>query len=363
MVLFGFFTLILVGVYWINQAVRLFDQLISDGQSADVFLEITALTLPGVIRIVLPIAAFAASLYVANRLTSDSELVVVQFTGCSRWRMMRPAIAFGIVVALLVSLLTHFAVPMAAKRLAERQDEISGNVTSRLLTEGQFLHPGDGITFYVRDITPAGELDDIFLMDTRGPDQNVTYTAGRALMIRHETGSKLVMFDGIIQTLSDDGRRLAVTSFDEFAYDISALVEQRQPNMRGLGELTTAELLWPDSDLIQEVGQPLATLLAEGHGRISQALISIVAALAGYAALMLGSFSRFGFLKQIIGATVSLIVLKMADNLLGDAASSSATLWPLAYFSTVLGLAAVAAVVFVADRPKLLRHRPRMQPT
>ena len=59
--LFGFFALVLVSVYWINRAVSLFEQLISDGQTALVVLEFTALTLPLVISVVLPIAAFAAS--------------------------------------------------------------------------------------------------------------------------------------------------------------------------------------------------------------------------------------------------------------------------------------------------------------
>ena len=58
LMLFGFFALILVSVYWVNRAVLLFDQLIADGQSAWVFLEFTALTLPNVIRLVLPMAAF-----------------------------------------------------------------------------------------------------------------------------------------------------------------------------------------------------------------------------------------------------------------------------------------------------------------
>ena len=57
MVMFGFFSLVLVMVYWINRAVVLFDQLIADGQSAAVFLEFTALSLPSVIRLALPLAA------------------------------------------------------------------------------------------------------------------------------------------------------------------------------------------------------------------------------------------------------------------------------------------------------------------
>ncbi len=85
---FGFFALVLVGVYWINRAVILFDQLMSDGQSALVFVEFSLLTLPNVIRLVLPIAAFVAAVYVANKLIAESELVVMQATGFSafRWR-------------------------------------------------------------------------------------------------------------------------------------------------------------------------------------------------------------------------------------------------------------------------------------
>ena len=56
MVLFGFFALVLVSVYWVNQAVILFEQLISDGHSAGVFLEFTALSLPGTIARVLPLS-------------------------------------------------------------------------------------------------------------------------------------------------------------------------------------------------------------------------------------------------------------------------------------------------------------------
>ena len=68
MMLFGFFALVLVAVYWVNRAVQLFDRLIADGQSAWTFLEFTALTLPYVIRIVLPSAATAAAFEAATGL-------------------------------------------------------------------------------------------------------------------------------------------------------------------------------------------------------------------------------------------------------------------------------------------------------
>ena len=59
--LFGFFSLVLVAVYWINQAVGLFDRLIGDGQTALVFQEFSALGLPNLIRMVLPVSGMSTA--------------------------------------------------------------------------------------------------------------------------------------------------------------------------------------------------------------------------------------------------------------------------------------------------------------
>ena len=92
---FSFFALILVAVFWVNRAVVLFDRLIGDGHTAIVFLEFTALALPNLIRMVLPVAVFASAVWVTNRLQSESELTVLRATGTSPWQMARPALAFA----------------------------------------------------------------------------------------------------------------------------------------------------------------------------------------------------------------------------------------------------------------------------
>ena len=362
MVLFGFFSLILVMVYWINRAVVLFDQLIANGQSAAVFFEFTVLTLPNVIRLVLPIAAFAASIYVANRLSSESELLVVQASGFSPYRLVRPVLVFGIIVAVLVSVLTHLLVPLSITRLTQRQEEISEDLTAPLPTEGGGHHPAAGETFYIREIPPTGELREIFLSDARNPDRQVTYTARQALLLRQDTGPKLVMFDGMAQVLAADGQRLSTTRFDDFAYDIGGLIDITGPGDRSVKELTTAELIWPTEAAMRETGRGAAVLMYEGHGRISQALLSVVAALVGFSAVMVGSFSRFGHWRQIIGALVGLVVLKSVDNAMADAARSDTGLWFLSYGATVLGAGATLALLWVSDRPGLLRRPPAADP-
>ncbi len=360
MVLFGFFSLILVMVYWINRAVLLFDQLIADGQSAVVFLEFTALTLPNVIRLVLPVSAFAATVYATNRLSSESELVVVQATGFSNFRLARPVLIFGALVALLISLLSHFLVPMSATRLADRSAEIAENVTSRFLIEGRFLHPTDGITFYIREISPKGELRDIFFYDARDSGAATTYSAKRALLVRDETGPKLVMFDGMAQTLQRHNQRLFVTRFDDFAYDIGALFDITPRQRRSVNELSTPELLSASPDLQQETGATRAQLLAKGHERFSQPLFAIMAPLLGFSALLLGGFSRFGVWRQILFSVVMVILIKSLDNITMATIRQEADLWPLAYAPPVLGLLIAGFLLYISEHPALFSKRQRV---
>ena len=125
MVMFGFFALVLVSVYWVNNTVKVFDRLISDGHSAAVVLEFTLLSLPNVVRSVLPIAAFGAAVYVTNRLSSESELTVMQATGFSPWRLAWPVIVFGVITATMMSIMTHTRVPVSLQQLRDRETDIA----------------------------------------------------------------------------------------------------------------------------------------------------------------------------------------------------------------------------------------------
>ncbi|WP_106744141.1 LPS export ABC transporter permease LptF [Yoonia maritima] len=359
MVLFGFFSLVLVLIYWINRAVVLFDQLIADGQSAGVFLEFTALSLPSVIRLALPLAAFAASVYVTNRMTTESELVVVQATGYSAFRLARPVLYFGIIVAFLMMILMHFLVPMSAARLAERQSDISQNITARLLTEGQFIEPINGVTFYIRHITPSGELQDIFLSDTRSSEQHVTYTATRAFLVNDTGETQLVMIDGLVQTLQLSGQRLSTTSFDDFAYNIGSLLEKTSKRGRRDSHLSTWELLHPTPEILVETGRSQAQLIARGHDRFSQSILGTVAALLGFATLLVGGFSRFGVWRQIVAAILLIVVVKAMETAGLNLARSDERFWVATYLPSVAGFAIVWFLLFWATRPYLFKRRAK----
>lgn len=357
MALFGFFALVLVMVYWVNRAVVLFDQLIADGQSAGTFLELTLLTLPNIIRIVLPLSAFVAAVYVTNRLAGDSELTVAQATGFSPFRLARPVLAFGLTVTALTLALTHLLVPLSAARLNDRQAEIAQTATARILQEGRFLSPAPGVTVYIRDISPEGALSDIYLSDTRSPVEAVTYTASDAYLVRTERGPQLVMVEGMAQTLRHADRRLVTTAFADLAYDIGGLMPAAARERRSARELATWELLFPTEATITETRMTAGELVAEGHDRTAQALLATVGALIGFATLLVGGFSRFGVWRQIVAAVFLIIAVKVIEAGCVAAVRADPRLWPLIYLPSVAGLTVALGLLTRAARPRRLRRR------
>ncbi len=356
MMLFGFFSLVLVAVYWVNRAVGLFDELIGDGQSALVFLEFTALTLPNVIRLVLPVSAFAAAIHVTNRLTQESELVVMQATGFSPWRLARPVLFFGAIVATMIAVLMNIVVPASRTTLSARSSEIEANVTARFLREGEFLHPAAGVTFYIRQIAPTQELLDVFLSDARDTAQRTVYSALRAVLLRSESGPKLVMFDGVAQTLDMQTAQLTVTRFADLTYDIGGILTAQPVPRRTPEELPTRLLLAPTQELERDVGASRAELLQEGHSRIAAPFLGLAGPLIGFSALLVGAFSRFGLWRQVLGAIVLLVVVQLVANVAATAVLRNAALWPLTYIAPTLGLSMAAGLLWVTSLPRRTRR-------
>ena len=336
--LFGFFALVLVGVYWMNKAVGLFDQLIGDGQSALIFLEFSLLTLPFVIKLVLPVAAFIATVYVTNRMMSESELVVMQATGFSAYRLARPVLYFGLVVGLLMAILGHVLVPASRSALESARATISENITARYLTEGTFTHPAPNVTLYIRDISPQGELLDLFLADNRASDVRTTYTARKALFARGDAGPKLIMFDGMAQGLDRATQRLAVTRFADFTFDLGALLTAGGPHNRSAAELTTGELLSATPALVAETGATAQSLIFDANARLAEPFLALCVTLVGFGALILGGFSRFGLWRQIVLAIALLVLVQGVNTFSADLGPKVAGGWALAYVAPCLGL-------------------------
>lgn len=336
LLVFGFFALVLVGVYWVNRVVILVDTYLSAGQSGFLLFEMSLLALPTLVKLVLPIAAFLAVLQTINRLFSESELVVVQATGFSGFRLARPVLMFGIVVGVLVAILAHVLVPASMSRLNAREAAIAEAASARLLVPGTFQHPIKGITVYVRDIGSDGVIADLLLSDQRDPTSTTTYSAQRALFIRDEDGPKLLMFDGLAQTFDRETGKLATTTYKDFTFAVGSLIAEPKARRLDPRQVSTPQLLRANEALQTETRRDVAWLKREAHQRVAESLLVPPLCVMAFATLMLGTFSRFGLWRQVILSILFVVVVKLVDNAAADLAKTSAELWWVLYAPSLL---------------------------
>ena len=327
----GFFALVFTGVVWLTQSLRIVDTVVNNNQSAGVFLELSALLLPGVMMVVLPIAAFAATLFTINRLYTESELIVLMAAGQSPTALLRPALLLGLVAAGLTAAMTIHLAPRAASELADRTMELRAEFANSLLREGRFNHPIPGVTVYLRQANSDGQMLGIFIHDARSGGQAITYTATQARLERAGGQLQLVMFDGVAQRFEDAGRVLSILDFDRFAYDLGPLVAEDVTRARKPSEYDLRDLLDPPPELWNGDEALRARLVAEGHEKLSSPLYALAFPVLALAAIIGGAFRRGGVGGRIAVA-VGVAVLARALGIAAQAeVEDSTALWPLVY--------------------------------
>lgn len=359
LVLFGFFALVLVVIFWINQAVHLFDRLITDGQTALVFLEFTALGLPRLITVVLPIASFAAAVYVTNRLNDESELTVMMATGNSPWRLVRPVLIFGLMSGAMMSVLSHFLVPLAAAQLSEREVEISHNIAARLLTESTFLSPADGVTFYTRTVGTDGVLRDVFLSDRRDEANQIIYTAQEAYLVRNEDRTSLIMVNGMAQIFSGPDQRLSTARFQDFSFDITSLMRRQMDTDPSIEYASTPHLMQGWAQIAAAYDTTTGAVAEEVHSRFARATFCVITALIGFSTLLIGGYSRFGVWREIVLSFLLLLALDGMRSSISEPVFADARAWPILYLPTLLGGIIVLGQLWIAAHPGALKRRLR----
>ena len=342
---FFFFVVVFTGVIWLTQSLRIIDMVVNNGQSAGVFLEFTALLLPMVLSIVLPVSLFAAVLYAINRLYTDSEIVVMLAAGLSGTALLRAVSVFSVLVMIAVYALTLYLMPTAQRDMRERLIQIRGDVAMAFVREGAFLNPVHGVTVYLRETGRSGEMFGVFVQDEREPDQIVTYTAQHALLLRDDQGTRLVMFDGIAQvaqTPSTD--RLSILRFDQLAYDLTPFDSPAAGRARKPSEMYLPQLLSTDAE--QAAPRSVAEFRAEAHEALSAPLYVLALPLLAVAFVISAGFRRQGFAGRIVMAAIVALALRLTGLAVKSAVTSTQELWPLLYVPPLLG--AVAAFWMLA---------------
>ena len=352
---FAFFSSIFTLIFWINRAIRLFDQLIANGHSSAIFLELAILSLPSIASIVFPLACFASVVFVTTKLKNDAEMTILQSSGLSPFRLLKPYFIFGVLCMISLGFFTTLIVPFTSKTLFERQLELDSSVSARLLKEGKFIHPIPGVTFFVKEIKEDGTLLNVFFYDRRSQDEFLTYTATQAFLAKDESKTALYMENGLIQTLDASRKELSTTEFKSVTIDLSDAIEKRNREIINLSHVPTWLLITNMQKVKKLTNSSQSSTNFELHARLYRPIFCFVAALLGFSSLLIGTHSRFGFSKQITLALSIIILMKIIESYTIKISLGNFTLWPLLYLPSLFGMIASILFLMVANsqyRPK-----------
>ena len=172
------------------------DLIINKGLSFGLFLYMTALLLPSLLSVILPIALFASVLYVYHQLVVDREIVVLKATGLSNAGLAVPAIGIAGVVMLLCYVVNLYLMPLGFHEFKNIQSQVRNSFASLLLREGVFNTPVDGLTIYVRERGNDGELRGILVHEARAASEPSTLMAESGKRVTTDDGPRLVLLNG-----------------------------------------------------------------------------------------------------------------------------------------------------------------------
>jgi lipopolysaccharide export system permease protein len=329
----------LTALIWVTQALHDFDIVTSQGQTILVFMGITGLIIPLLVLVIAPIALLIAVAHVLNKLSTDSEIIVMNAAGMSPWVLFRAFMIVALVVSLMVAAISTYFAPKGLRMLRDWLTQVRANVVSTIVQPGRFTPIEAGVTIHIRERRANGQLAGIFLDDRRNPRERLTVLAEAGELVDNDKGTFLILQKGIVQRHAADQRDPAMVVFDRYAFDLSQFAAGPQSVKYSIRERYLWQLLLPDPKDPFYIKQP-GQFRAELHDRLMAPLYPIAFVVIAFAYLgaprttrqsrtlsMLGAIGGvallrlIGFASTVFGATIpwmlSLQYIAMAFTLAG----------------------------------------------
>ncbi len=304
-----FTALSLAAVIMLTQSLRFLELIINSGASSFSFFVLTFLAMPRFFEVILPIALMIGVVFIYNRMSADSEIVVMRASGFSPMRLARPALSLALIVTAIVFVITGWFAPLALSKMQTMRVTIKAQYSSLILRDGIFNQLGDDLTVYIHRRASDGEMQGLLIHDTRGDAaMPVTIIAKRGVIVSDERGQQVIVYDGSRQEYNPETGALGRLDFERYSLDLPEAGPVRQ-RWREPDERTLTELLNPDSDVLGNEKRS-REFRVEAHRRVVSPFLAITFTLTALCCLLLGATNRRGLAWRIVAASACVIVLQ-----------------------------------------------------
>jgi lipopolysaccharide export system permease protein len=284
---FGAFLMVLVsltGAIWLTQALRDVDLMTSQGQTVLVFIGITSLIIPHLVLVIAPVALVVAVAHNLHKLTTDSEIIVMNGAGMQPWRLLQPFVAATVVASVMLACISAYVAPESLRMLRRWLTEVRTDLVSNIVQPGRFIAIESGLAFNIRERRPNGLLVGILMDDRRDPAQRVTILAERGEILKNTQGNFLILESGSIQRHEIKQRDPNIVLFDRYAFDLSQFSTGPQTIKYSVRERYLWQLWKPDPADPQYKEQP-GQFRAELHDRLLAPVYPLAFVLIAFAFL------------------------------------------------------------------------------
>lgn len=299
----------LAAIIMLTQSLRFLELIINSGASGLSFFALTFLALPRFFEVILPIALMIGTVFIYNKMTADSEMVVMRTSGFSPLRMGRPALMLGCLIAVTIFIITAWISPLSLSKMQVMRVTIKAQFSNLLLRDGIFNQVGKDLTVYIHKRGKGGDLEGLLIHDTRDKTQPpVTVMAKRGVIVSDDDKQQVVIYDGSRQQVSPQTGAYNRLDFDRYTIDLpdAGPVQQR---WREPDERTLLELMFPDEESKKDA-KTMREFKTEIHRRFVSPFLAITYTLISLCCLLLGDLNRRGLGLRIIIATGSVIILQ-----------------------------------------------------
>ena len=112
---------------------------------------------------------------------------------------------------MILLVISHYLIPTSNKILLKRQNEVAASLNAKLLRVGSFIHPQNGITFYIGGMSSTGIIEDVFVLDERNESQEIIITSKSGQLLKDNDNPMLVLEEGIVQNYDVKSQNLSTT--------------------------------------------------------------------------------------------------------------------------------------------------------
>jgi lipopolysaccharide export system permease protein len=209
-------------------------------------LRLLGYMLPTISGFALPVALLLGGILTFNRLSTDSEYMVLQAAGVSFYRLLLPLFGVSIVLYMLTTLALMYGAPWGFQGVRRMVFDVARAQAHTQLQAQEFNDTFAGLVLYIDHIDPASrQLSGIFIADTRvTPSHVITARTGEFVTVPETLQVLLRLHNGTLHRYTPREQRYQLVHFGSYEVflDLDSQLARRVRGGTKLAELFPAQL-------------------------------------------------------------------------------------------------------------------------